>query len=248
MKKTKQILFLFFLIGLYVWDLHTPKNPHYQYALPPLIIAGAIAGAGAIAKGVGGIIQTHKANKALKEINKTPYPEYGISPELRNAYARAEANTKYGFSPEEAAAFQQQLTRSQTGQFSAAKDMGGSPQAINAVLQANQTGAINQFAGQGAEIKRQNIQTANQLAGQLQSQYNLIDQSKIQRRQILEEAYGSAKKQGQENTWGAVNDLTNIGTSMVGGGKGGMRYGIPPSSNTINSFDYMGSDLENSPM
>lgn len=214
-----------------------------------LAIAGIIAGGSALVKGIGGAIQTHKANKALKELNSQKQPDYSVSPELLNAYNRAEAMSKYGYSPQEQAQFQQQLARSQVGQQRAALDMSGGnlSGAIGGVLQAQQTGALNEFAAKDAGLHRDNVRYADEMARDMQTQKNLIDQQKIQRMQLLQEAYGQAKQQGSENIWGAVNQIGNIGTAMIGN-----RYGQEPSSpsaGTMNAlkFDptnYAGNDPE----
>src|SRR3990167_1465514 len=164
------------------------------------VMAG-LAGGAAIAKGVGGYVQKRKAEKALDELAKTPAPEYSEDPRLTSAYNRAEAMSKYGFAPEEKAQFQGQLARSQAGMRQSALDLsgGGMGGAINSVLQAQQTGAITDFAAKGAGLRRENIRYADTLASQVQTQQNLIQQQKIARRQMLEEAYGAASAKGTEN-------------------------------------------------
>jgi len=190
--------------------------------MPVPLIIPAIAGASALAKGVGGIIQQTKAQKALKELAKTPPPEYSVSPELQGAYQRAQAMSQYGFAPEEKAQFQGQLARSQAGQRQSALDLSGGSMggAIGSVLQAQQTGAITDFAAKGAGLKRENIRYADTLASQVQSQQNLIQQQRIARRQMLEQAYGQASAQGTENMFGALTDISNIGIASMGSGIG----------------------------
>jgi len=181
-------------------------------------VAVGVAGVGA-AVSIGTSISNRKrAEKALAEINKTTQPEYQEDPRLTEAYNRAEAMTKYGFAPEEKAQFQNQLARGQNAQRQSALDLGGgnTASAINSVLQANQTNAINQFAAQDAGLRRENIRYADSLAGQVQSQQNLIQQQKIARRQMLESAYGGAIAQQNQNQYQAMGDLTNIGVAAAG--------------------------------
>jgi len=183
-------------------------------------VAAGIAGGAAIIKGVGGAIQKSKAQKALDELAKTPAPEYGITPELQGAYQRAEAMSKYGFAPEEKAQFQGQLARSQAGMRQSALDLsgGGMGAAIGGVLQAQQTGAITEFAAKGAGLRRENIRYADTLANKLQDIQIMKDQTKIARRQMFEQAYGQASAMGSENIYGALTDVSNIAIAGMGGG------------------------------
>jgi hypothetical protein len=178
-----------------------------------------IAGAAALAKGVAGYAQKRKATKALEELEKTPAPEYQISPELQGAYQRAQAMSQYGFAPEEKAQFQGQLARTQAGMRQSALDLsgGGMGAAIGSVLQAQQTGAVTEFAARGAGLRRENIRYADTLAQAVQSQQNLIQQQRIARRQMLEQAYGQAAQMGTEAMYGAIGDVANIGMAAYGG-------------------------------
>src|SRR3990167_9019833 len=126
----------------------------------PLLAIGAGA---ALIKGIGGAIQTSKANKALRELNEQPLDNYDVSPEMQNAYSRAERMSAYGFAPEEKTQFNQQLARQNNSIARSALDMSGGNMgsAINSVLQANNTSAINQFAGQDAGLRRDNMRYAD---------------------------------------------------------------------------------------
>ena len=179
----------------------------------PLVAAGLVAGG---IKSVTGIIQATQANQQINNLEKTPIDEYSISPELQHSYARAESMANQGFSGEEKAAFQQGVARQQAGAFQSGLDMGGGnvSSAISAGLQAQNIGAQNQFAAQGAQLRRQNMQYADQLAGSIQNQNNLMIEAKRQRRTMLEQAYGKAKQQGIENF---TNGLTGA-ASVLGAG------------------------------
>lgn len=193
----------------------------------PLLAAAALTAAPQL---ILGAYQTYQSSKALKELGKQQYPEYQVSPELQGAYQRAQAMSNQGYSPEEQAQFQQQMARSQAGATRSALDVGGGNLArtISAGLQANQIGGINQFAAGGAQIKRQNIRNAQDLARAMQSQKNLATQSAIQRRQMLESAYGQAKQAG----------LSNIASSISGIGSMALEssLGIPKTPAQPESF------------
>lgn len=176
----------------------------------PLLALGALAQA---PQAILGAVQAIKGYRSLKNLSKEQYPEYTISPELQQAYQRAEGMAKQGFSAEETAQFQQGVARQQTGAFRQATDLGGGnlARAISAGLGAQNLQAQGQFAAQGAQLKRQNIQYADELARSIQQQKNLATQEKIQRRQMLEQAYGSAAKTGLENI---TSSLGGIGASL----------------------------------
>lgn len=176
-------------------------------------VSVGIAGAGLLTKGITSLVQANRAKKSLAQLNKTPYPEYQISPELQSSYSRAQSMANQGYTAQETAAFNQNLSRNQATQFRTAIDQSGGnlARAINAGLQANNIGAINQFASSDAQIRRQNIRNADDLARALQSQKNLSVSSALQRRNQLEQAYGSALAQQRENLAGTLGDVTSFG-------------------------------------
>lgn len=170
----------------------------------PLAAAGLVVGG---IQGVTGLIQQSKANNALKELGQTPIDEYSISPEMMNSYQRAEAMADQGFTAEEKAAFGQGVARQQAGVFRSAVDASGGnlSQAIGSALKAQNIGAQVDFAAQGARLRGDNMRYANDIAGRIQNQKNLMTEAKRQRRMMLEQAYGQAKQTGTENL---INGLT----------------------------------------
>lgn len=186
------------------------------------VVGAGVAGGAALAKGIGAGIQIHKANKALRELNKQEQPNYSEDPRTTAAFNRAQAMSNEGFTAQEDAGFNQNLAMQNSAQFQNAVDMGGGNLAstINAGLQSNNIQAINNRAGQDAQLRRSNMQYADSLAQGLQSQQNLINSQKIARRQLLESSYGAAKAQGQENLWGAIDSIGNIGAQFATGGMG----------------------------
>lgn len=181
--------------------------------MPPLVIAGLVAGG---IKATTGLIQASQANKQIKNLAKTPIDEYSISPELQNSYGRAEAMANQGFAPEEKAAFQQGVGRQQAGAFRSAVDMSGGnlSSAVGAALKAQNIGVQSNFAAQGASLRKDNMRYADEMGSRIQAQKNIMTEAKIQRRQSLEAAYGQAKQQGIENFTGGLID----GLSVTGMG------------------------------
>lgn len=157
-----------------------------------------------------GIFEKSKADKALNELSNTPYPEFQLTPQLSNAYARSEQMAKQGFSGAETGAFNQKLAQQGNLAYQRGVNIagGGQAQALNAGINAMQLPALNQFAGQDAMLHRQNIKYSDTLSQALQHQQNLQTQNEIARRNALEQSYGRAGAAG----------LSNIGTGLNFGG------------------------------
>lgn len=178
----------------------------------PIIGASIAAGMQGIQMIQSGVKQ-RKARLGLEELQKTPFPEITVSPEMQGAYSQAQAISKYGFSPEETAAFNQNLARSQGTAFQSAVDMSGGQLAgaIGGGLQTQKIGAINQFAAEGAGLKLKKIQYAGDIAGQIQAIKQAGEAQKIQYRLALETAYGTAQKQQAENVSQGFGNLAQLG-------------------------------------
>lgn len=184
----------------------------------PLAIPLAVGIASQIPKAVAGFSQLSKANKALKALGKQAYPEFSTSPEMLNAYNRAQAMSQYGFSPEERAQQQQQQARNQTAAFQQARDTGGAYYDTNVDF-------VNKAAAAGAGLRRENIQYADSLAQSLQNQRNRQTSNLIARRQMLEQAYGQAKSSAISNITGAAASAGAMGTQALMGAK--FNTGLP---------------------
>lgn len=175
---------------------------------------GAAIGAAGELFNIGqSLYKDSQAKKALNKLNETPISEISVSPELQNSYGRAESMSKYGFSPEETAAFNQNLARSQSTQFQNAKDIGGGQLsgAINSLDNANNIGAINNFAAKGTGLQLEKIQHADELAGQIQNIKDRKVEDARNRRTMLEQQYGGAIKQQQENISQGIGSIAAIG-------------------------------------
>ena len=185
-------------------------------------ISAGIAGAGLAIKGVSAYSQNRRAKKGLEALNEQPEAQYSVSPELKGAYDTALANSKTGHSPEEEAAFSQKMARSSATATRSALDAGGGNMAstINAGLMANEIGAINQFAASGAQLKQQKINTAADLARAIQSQENLGTGATIQKRMMLEQAYGGALAKSNENMQQAVGDAGELAMTGINAQRG----------------------------
>jgi hypothetical protein len=158
------------------------------------------AGLGAL-ESIGGMIGL------LKEAKK-PYPKYGVSSELQGAYDRAQGEAQFGYSGAEKAAFHQDLARANSLRLQRGLALAGGSlgSAVNAATQSSDISALNNFAASDEAVRRQKISYADTLAQAVQRQKNLETQNQIQRKVMMEQAYGGALKAG----------LTNI-TNGIGG-------------------------------
>ena len=169
----------------------------------PVTASLIVGGVSAVTSG----IKAYRAHKQLKELQKQEMPNYAITPEMQHAYSRAEGMTNRGFSGAEEAAFKANLGQSSNTSYRQALDQsgGGMSQAILGGLNSRNVGALNQFAGQDAALRRQNIQYADSLAGQLQNQTNMATEQDIARRLEMERGYGQAVSQNLNNAQSGLN-------------------------------------------
>ncbi len=179
------------------------------------IVAGLIIGGITTAYG---LYQSYKSQQALEEMEKEERAEYKVSPEMQRAYQRAEETAKTGYTPEETAAFRQQLATSGATAYQRSVDIGGGgmAQTMRAGIQAQNIGAISQFAAGGAARRQQNIRYADAIAARMQSIQNLQTREDIARRTRTEEAYGAAGKAGAENIIGGISTGVGLAAGAIG--------------------------------
>jgi hypothetical protein len=125
----------------------------------------------------------------------------------------ARKRAEYGFSPEELAARQQQVSQAQRTAYQRGREsgMGGQSQAMLAALGSQRLGALNEMAITDARLREQKAQYADtaqrSLAQQYQSLANQQTAQDINYRLMQERAYGQAMQQGLENKYGAFSTL-----------------------------------------
>ena len=208
-------------------------SQHIQYAFPWMLIPALIST-------VSGLSQQSNANKAIEDINKEKFPQYGLAPELSTAYGESAQMAKKGFTGAEKGAFRQNVAQDINTGLQKAIDIGGGNLArtISKIGSINKLGAENQFSVNDALLHRQNIKYRDVLAQAIQQQGNLKSQADIAHRVMLEQAYGAASKAGSENILKGVG-MTAGAPSGIGGGTntnndwiGGMQKSIDatPSS------------------
>lgn len=167
------------------------KIPQVNEAWVTVAIA-AISAAYSIYQGI-------KSDQALKEIEKEEKAKYEVTPEVKRGQQRAEALAKTGYSPEETAAFEQQIAGESELAYRRGTDIAGGElaPAIGAGIQAQKMTAIGKFAASGAQLKRQNIRYADIINQQIQQQENIATQESLADRLRREQAWGAVGQAGQ---------------------------------------------------
>lgn len=155
---------------------------------------------------VTGLIQTAiSASRAsqLREPNG-----YTVSPELMSYYNMARRRADEGYSAEERAAFEQQLARQGTAANRMFQNMGlaGAGSAAASIMGID---ALNQFAANDANIRRQNFSLLGQVAGDIQSVKNMETSRAQQQYNLESQALGQGIQAGIGNIMGAVNFAQN---------------------------------------
>lgn len=162
-------------------------------AVPVMALAGLAMGA--IQTG----ISAAKASKLGSD------KKYTVSPEMQNAYNMARRRADEGYSAEEKANFEQMLAR----QGTAAKRMfqnAGLAGAGTAASNIMGIDALNQFAANGASIRRQNAGDLYSMAGKMQGVQDAETQRYNNQLNMERQALGGATQAGIGNMMGAVGN------------------------------------------
>lgn len=181
-------------------------------------------GAAALGTGILGAVQTIGSLINRRKLMREPRPQYEIAPEMQQAYNLAEQRSRFGFTPQQTAAFEQQMARSQAADYANAVRMGGGglAQAVAGGLGGQRLQALNRFAAQDAAQQAANIGQFYGMAGQMQAQRNRMRQQEISTR--MQEETGVAK--------GLSSGLTNLGSFANAWGLSGFKNPFAKSSSS----------------
>lgn len=148
--------------------------------------------------------------------------QYQETSEMRAARARAAQMAQSGFTPAEKAAFKQSLSATGNTAYRRGVDLAGGnlAGALRAGINAQQLNAQNQFAGQDAQLHRQNIAQSNSLE---QGYQGLKNAQVDQQRQLAQQQAAAASQSinsGMGNMGSALNlqQALNYQPNMGGGG------------------------------
>ncbi len=160
---------------------------------------------GAIQAGMG-IAQTAIAASKASKLGDDQ--KFSVSPELRGVYNKALQRSEQGYSPAEKAAFQQQLARNATSANRMFQNVGmsGIGRAATNIMGAD---ATNQFAAQGANIRRQNFGDLASAANRIQGVQDAETQRHNTQLNMQRQALGGAMQSGLSNVMGGINTGIN---------------------------------------
>src|SRR6478609_6534246 len=142
----------------------------------------------------------NRAQSRLDDLSKQPLARYRVTPEISNYYGMAVnmAANPMGFTQGERGAFTQNLNRGLNSQYTNATSMSGGnlSRAIGLMNTTGQLGALSDFAGRDAQLRRQYQQDAlgraYQGANTFQNVSNMNTSADINRQLEMLRAYGGA--------------------------------------------------------
>lgn len=165
-----------------------------------------------------GGIQVAGGVMGMKQLQKEAFPSFKPTTDLQKAKIRSGQFANMGYTPEQSANFRQDLARIGNEDYQNAISMSGGSlsRALNARRTTMRMNALNQFAQGDAAQRMANIRYDDSITGQMQSLANMETQARLQRRIMLEQAYGGAIKAGTENI---VNSFdSGQALKMIAGG------------------------------
>ena len=167
------------------------------------IIGGIASAAPAF---ISGISQINQSKDLLNQIQAQGVDKN--SPELQTAYDYAKGQLGKGFSAGEETNFKQALADKEKAAYQAAmiNSGGNQSQAIWAAINAKKFGALNDFYGANANLKRQNFGQFAGLAGALAANENTKQQF-FNQKQI---AAGQGLAAGRYNAYNAATSMGNF--------------------------------------
>ena len=162
---------------------------------------GGQGGSGNPLGSVLGAVQLAGGIQGMKQLNKTPFPEYTETADLTKAKTRSGQFAQMGFTPEQRNTFMQDMARVGNEDYINAINMSGGnlARALNARRGAMRFNSLNQFAQGDAAQRMSNIRYDDSMTDKIQRLQNMNTQVALNRRMALEQAYGGAIKAGTEN-------------------------------------------------
>lgn len=200
-------------------------------------------------QGTMGLGQILIAYDALKKLQKKPKDVYGEAAEMRAARIKAEQNAQFGYTPEQKAAFFQNLATLNNARYQKAVGMAGGnlAQAVQSGINYGNINALNNFAAQDADRKLRNQQYADNFARNIQALKNMQTQRNQQDRIMQEQALGAAINAGATNFGQSWNTFSG-GTAQISNPSGDQQtqQRVPNEWNRqLNSDQMSGNDNPN---
>lgn len=153
-----------------------------------------------------GALQTIMGLSGLNKLHDQPDPKFYETPEMQASRLRANQRSQYGFSPEENAAWENKLNRSENTGYQRTLDV--APTQARAVLAGttyNNADAIGSHAASDAQRHQQNIAYSDKFSNELQSIADKNIQMQARNRLLAEERLGGAVSSGLGNITNTLN-------------------------------------------
>lgn len=184
----------------------------------PSNITGSASAAGNLVGGAIGAFEYFNAQKALKQLNAQKSPNYTVGAELQNAYGRAEGIANQGFTPGEAAGYQNKINQGNATSYSRAVGSAGGnlSNVISAGINSQDISSASDYATKDAGLRRQNMQYADSLASQIQNVQDMATKTNIDNRNRLLAGWNNAAQSGLQSfansfsLGGVIKDATAI--------------------------------------
>jgi prophage tail gpP-like protein len=155
-----------------------------------------------------GVPQMVMGYRQMKKLDKIARPELSVSPELQKSYNRAESMTQYGLSPQESAAMDAEAQRNQVSQLRTGfARTGGSMAGALGVIAGSSMNDFSLNKGRmDAQMRRQNIQYADRLMGQVDNVRMMQQKLAIERDQDRRDAASNLFNMGGQNFMKGISD------------------------------------------
>lgn len=192
----------------------------------PITIGAISAGAGLVGKGISAYESYQRSRQAQKQLNdlqnqQIPQYQLGTAQQRMGAMALRDIANPTGYTGAETGQFNQNLAKINAGAMNNASSMAGGnlSRAMLAGTNANAMNATNQFAAQGANLRRNAYNSGmgryGAFAGAEQAVGNANTQAALNRRMMIERALGGAV---QSNRDYAQGELTGMAGDVAGAG------------------------------
>lgn len=207
--------------------------------------SGGMEGIGQYSQMIGGVEQSLigaygfiRAEQQRKKYEKMGVPQYSEDPSMTASRLRAEQNAQQGFTPVQKSVFFNNLIKMSQQRLRQGQELSGGSlgQALNAGNTANNLGALNNFAGQDAQLQQENIKYADQFSRNLQTIRNMNTQNEYGRYVQLGQAITKAREDSLKNIVGGTQTFAGSGNSSLYGGEGDIQQQKQSQGNENNAW------------
>ncbi len=156
----------------------------------------------------------------MKKLDKVARPGLSVSSELQKSYNRAESMAQYGLSPQESAAMDADAQRNQASQLrTGMARTGGSMAGALGVIAGSSMNDYSLNKGRmDAQMRRQNIQYADRLMGQVDNVRMMQQKLAIERDQDRRDAASNLFNMGGQNIMQGISDAEGTALQLYGYG------------------------------